>query len=229
MAQRQHVRHRRHRAGHHLAGRAAAAEEEHRDEDEVAERGRGSAAGTSEPMAHADGDEAGEPGEVPADHAERDRPGAAGRRRRRRRPARRRTDTVPSTTPRRISLPTIAPALTPDARNRRVTPSSRCGRDVHRERDEAEGGEHDADVAGEVVVVGATPPNSGSGTWPNTPASTSTVTSGKPIRPTATIGSRSISRRSVAVSRRAVAQPRRCGGSGGGGMVIAVIGDPPGS
>ena len=48
---------------------------------------------------------------------------------------------------------------------------------------------------------GATPPNSGSGTWPNTPASTSTVTSGKPSRPTATIGSRSSSRSFVAVSR----------------------------
>ena len=63
------------------------------------------------------------------------------------------TDTVPSTMPSRMSLPTIAPALTPDARNRRVTPSSRAGRDVHRKRDQAEGGEHHADVAGEVVVV----------------------------------------------------------------------------
>ena len=109
--------------------------------------------GAREPRAHADGDEAGQAGEVPADDAERvdgrsqpvdRRPQWRARRPPRWCRARRRG------APR---WPPCTPALTPEARKRRSTPSSRLGGDVHRERDEAEGREHHADVAGEVVVV----------------------------------------------------------------------------
>ena len=70
VAEREHVRQRRHDAGHHLAGRAAAAEEEHRHVDEVAERRGRPSRGDERSDGAADRDEADHPREVPPGHAE---------------------------------------------------------------------------------------------------------------------------------------------------------------
>ena len=82
--------------------------------------------------------------------------------------------------------------------------------------DEAEGGEDHADVAGQVVVVGRHPTEVGVGALAEHPARTSTVTTGNPISPTATIGSRAIRRSSVPVRRRTVRAAEVDGASGPG-------------